>query len=121
MKFLTMVTTLNPDEIGAPPPALMAAISQLGIEAGARMVEQGGMSHTATLTTRRGELVTDGPFAEAKEVVGGFAVYELASEAEALAWTRRFLDAHRQHWPEWDGEVVVRQLHYFAQPGCPPQ
>jgi hypothetical protein len=38
------------------------------------------------------DTVTDGPFAEAKEVVGGFALLEVANREEALAWTRRFLD-----------------------------
>ena len=107
-----------PAEAGAPPPSLMQAIAQLGMEAGARMTENGGMSHTATLTIRKGQLLTDGPFAEAKEVVGGFAVYELPSEAEALAWTERFMDLHRQHWPAWDGEVVIRQLHHFVPSPC---
>ena len=35
--------------------------------------------------------VTDGPFAETKEVVGGFAVFEVASKDEVLKWTERFL------------------------------
>jgi hypothetical protein len=35
--------------------------------------------------------VTDGPFSESKEVVGGFAVLNVASKEEAIAWTRRFL------------------------------
>lgn len=36
--------------------------------------------------------VTDGPFAESKEVVGGFAVLEVKDRADAIAWTNRFLD-----------------------------
>ena len=35
--------------------------------------------------------VIDGPFAEAKEIVGGFAIIEVPSKAEAIAWTKRFL------------------------------
>lgn len=38
------------------------------------------------------DTVVDGPFAEAKEVVGGFALMEVADRDEALLWTRRFLD-----------------------------
>src|SRR5687768_7567354 len=34
--------------------------------------------------------VTDGPFTEAKEVVGGFAILEVASKDEAIEWTKRF-------------------------------
>ncbi len=37
--------------------------------------------------------VTDGPFAEAKEVVGGFALLEVSGREEALELTRRFLEA----------------------------
>lgn len=36
--------------------------------------------------------VTDGPFAESKEVVGGFALLEVKDRADAIAWTNRFLD-----------------------------
>lgn len=38
------------------------------------------------------DAVTDGPFAEAKEVVGGFGLLEVADREQALYWTRRFLD-----------------------------
>jgi hypothetical protein len=38
------------------------------------------------------DTITDGPFAEAKEVIGGFALFEVADREEALALTRRFLD-----------------------------
>ncbi|SEQ03393.1 Uncharacterized conserved protein [Devosia sp. YR412] len=117
MKFITFVTTTNPAEVGAPPPALMQAIMQLGMEAGARMVENGGMSDTATVRVRGKQVVTDGPFAESKELVGGYAVYELASEAEAVTWAERFADLHRQHWPEWEGQIAIQQLHVFEMPG----
>jgi hypothetical protein len=36
--------------------------------------------------------VTDGPFAESKEVVGGFALLEVKDRDDAIAWTNRFLD-----------------------------
>lgn len=38
------------------------------------------------------DTVTDGPFAESKEVVGGFALMEVADREEAILWTHRFLD-----------------------------
>ncbi|HEU4699282.1 MAG TPA: YciI family protein [Gemmatimonadales bacterium] len=49
--------------------------------------------------------VTDGPFTEAKEVLGGFAILAAASKEEALALTRRFLEV------AGDGECEVRQLY----------
>ncbi len=36
--------------------------------------------------------VTDGPFTEAKELVGGYALFEVKDRDEAIAWTNRFLD-----------------------------
>ena len=38
------------------------------------------------------DAVTDGPFAQAKEVVGGFGLLEVADKEQAVYWTRRFLD-----------------------------
>ena len=113
MKFITMVKTLNPETAPYPPPALMSAIVQLGMEAGAKMIENGGMALAGTVSTRQGEMVTDGPFAEAKEQVGGYAIYELETDAEIVEWTQRFVELHRQHWPEWDGEVTILQLLQF--------
>ena len=58
--------------------------------------------------------VTDGPFAEAKEVIGGYAVYEVKSKAEAIEWATRFMNLHKQHWPGWEGETELRQLMEFG-------
>lgn len=60
------------------------------------LIETGGrMPQMLQLTVARkngATTVTDGPFAEAKEVVGGFALMEVADRADALAWTNRFLE-----------------------------
>lgn len=117
MKFITFVTTTNPAEAGAPPPALMQAIIALGMEAGSHMLDTGGMSDTAKVKVRSKQLITDGPFTEAKEMIGGYAIYELPSEAEIVNWTQRFADLHRQHWPQWEGEITIQQLHNFSMPG----
>ena len=58
--------------------------------------------------------VMDGPFTEAKEVVGGFAIFDAPSKAEMLKWTTRFMDLHKKHLPGWEGECEVRQI---AGPG----
>jgi hypothetical protein len=49
--------------------------------------------------------VTDGPFTEAKELIGGFALIKVASKDEAIAWTKRFLQV------AGDGESEVRLVH----------
>jgi hypothetical protein len=48
--------------------------------------------------------VTDGPFTEAKEVIGGFALFQVKSKAEAIEWTKRFLEV------AGDGESEIRQI-----------
>lgn len=48
--------------------------------------------------------VTDGPFSESKEVVGGFAILEVPTKEDAVAWTRRFLSVIG------DGETEIRAL-----------
>jgi hypothetical protein len=54
--------------------------------------------------------VTDGPFTEAKEVVGGYALVEVASKEEALKIAQEFMELHRVHWPAFEGESEVRPL-----------
>src|SRR5260221_616241 len=54
--------------------------------------------------------VKDGPFAETKELVGGYALAELNSREDALDLAKEFMDLHRIHWPEFDGTCEVRPL-----------
>ena len=59
----------------------------------------------------RGKItVTDGPFTEAKEVVGGYALCELETHDEAVALAKQFMELHRLHWPEFEGEAELRPL-----------
>ena len=124
MRFMSMVKSSEDYRLGPPPQALMEAINQLGQEmtkAGI-MVDMGGLLPTAMGAYRvrqsRGKLsVTDGPFSEAKEVIGGYAVFEVQSKEEAMALSMRFMELHLKHWPEWEGETEVRQM--FEGPGCP--
>jgi hypothetical protein len=121
MRFMTIVK--GSEDAGQPPPALYAAIDALGREAAARgvMVGMGGLLPTAMGARARlakGRITfTDGPFSEAKEVIGGFAIYDVRSKEEALDWTRRFLQVHLDHWPAWEGEVEVRQM-FEGPPGA---
>ena len=54
--------------------------------------------------------VTDGPFTETKEVIGGYALMEMKSKAEALEYARQFMDLHLKHWPDFEGECEVRPV-----------
>jgi hypothetical protein len=60
--------------------------------------------------------VTDGPFTEAKEVVGGYAIVEAKSKEEAIAFATQFMDLHRVHWPAFEGECEVRPLEDMGEP-----
>jgi hypothetical protein len=55
-------------------------------------------------------MVTDGPFVETKEVVGGYAMVQTNSRDEALRVAEQFMDLHRVHWPTFTGECEVRPL-----------
>ena len=62
-------------------------------------------------------VVTDGPFTESKEVIGGWAILETASRDEAVRIATEFMELHRKHWPEFDGESEVRPMF---DPGVGP-
>ena len=62
--------------------------------------------------------VTDGPFTEAKEMVGGYALVEAKSKKEAIDLATKFMDIHRVHWPEFEGACEVRPLE-ADEPGKP--
>lgn len=115
MKIMTLVTTTKAG-VGAPPMALMQAIGQLGAEASAAgvLVTQGGLmgkDHSAFVNIRSGKvIVTDGPFAESKELVGGYAVYDVPGMGQAMEWVVRFANLQTEHWPGWEGEIEVRPI-----------
>jgi hypothetical protein len=60
--------------------------------------------------------VLDGPFSEAKEVVGGYAIVEAKSKAEATDFAKQFMELHRVNWPAFDGYCEVRALE-TGEPG----
>jgi hypothetical protein len=114
MRYMTLVKATETS--GPPPKELMDAINKLGEEAmkvGA-MVETGGLLPTTTGARIRlagGKLtVTDGPFTEAKEVVGGYAVFEVKSKEEIMQWATRFMQLHKEHWKGWEGETEIREM-----------
>jgi hypothetical protein len=110
-------------EANALPPSkeFMDAMEQLtqdAAKAGCVMVGAEGLLPTtmgARVSLSKGKVnVTDGPFTEAKEVIGGFAIFEVDSKAKMIEWTRRFMDLHRTHIPGWEGVAEIRQI---AGPG----
>jgi hypothetical protein len=114
MRYLVMVKY---NENGVPPPqALLGALAKNRLEAkqAGALVEVGGLLPSATGARARssgGRLtVTDGPFTETRELVGGYSVYEVKTRQEALEWTCRFMQLFVEHWPEGECEAEVRQI-----------
>lgn len=110
MKFITMVTTTNPEKAGLPPPELMQAIMQLGQSTGSALQDTGAMRDAGAVAVKGGDLVVDGPYAEAKEAVGGFAIYELPGDTDVVDYCKKFADLHRKHWPAWEGKITIQEL-----------
>ncbi len=114
MKFMMIVKSA--ERSSPPPKELMDAIDRLGEEAvkSGSMLGGGGLGPTATGARVRlsGGKVTviDGPFTEAKEIIGGYAQFELKSKQEAVDSAVQFMELHKKHWPGWEGETEVRQM-----------
>jgi hypothetical protein len=123
MKFMMIVK--SSEKSGYPPKALMDEIDKLGKEAGDAMIGGGGLGPTALGARVRlssGKVtVIDGPFTEAKEIIGGYAQFELNSKEEAVDSAVRFMELHKKYWPGWEGETEVRQMFSPEDfKGCQP-
>ncbi len=115
-----MFLTSGPEAGLVPPQRMIDEIEKLTERemASGRMIARGGLMPTAMgsarMESRRGKLkLTDGPFTETKEVLGGFAIFEFATREEALASLESFMELHRTHWPEWDGVCEMRPMFGF--------
>ena len=104
-RFLSMIRIdENNTPEGGPSPELMQRMGELIEE----ITKAGVMLQTEGLTPSAqgkrvhysgGELsVTDGPFTESKEVVGGYAIMQCKDMDEAVEWTKRFLKVHEEFW-----------------------
>ena len=126
MRFM-MIVKANPSyEAGRPPdPALLAAVGKLSAEmakAGV-LIQSGGLAPSsmgARVQVSGGKMtVTDGPFAETKELVGGFAILEAASKEEAIRLGREFMQVHvNVLGPSYEGTLEVRQMFDPASGDC---
>lgn len=55
-------------------------------------------------------LVTDGPFAETKEAIGGYAIFEFATRDEAKQAAIEFMELHRLYGDGWEGVCEMRPM-----------
>jgi hypothetical protein len=116
MKFLMFIKHSESHRSHPIPKGLMDAMGEFvaqGFKSGV-LKDTAGLKPTAEASRVRlsgGKLqVTDGPFTEAKETIGGYALVEVKSKKEALDVARQFMELHRVHWPAFEGECEVRPL-----------
>lgn len=118
MRFLAMVKST--ENQGPAPQALRDAMNQLIADslANGSLIQTGGLGGTTSgfrVRNAGGKLtVTDGPFAETKEVVGGYALLEWASREQAVDGAVAFMRLHAEHWPSWEGECEVRPVEFLT-------
>jgi hypothetical protein len=120
MRFLSIYKTV---ERNTPPSAeemdAMGKIIAEAMQAGWLLATEGCLPSTLGAKVRRSDgkiTVTDGPFTETKELVGGFAILKANSKQEAIQIARQFLTV------AGDGECELRQLYEPGEASCqPPQ
>ena len=122
MRFMAIIKATKDYEAGKPPsPGLMAAMGNLAQEEQKLgiFVMGGGLrpsAHGHKLRMSGGKVtVTDGPFTETKEVIGGFAILNYATHEEAIAGARRVLQIHLEHGVS-DLEIELRPM--MEEQGC---
>ena len=121
MRFMYILTPAHP----VPPTTeLIEAVHKLAereIKAG-HMLDSGAlMPRTlgAQVRITDGRLsVIDGPFVEAKEVIGGYAIFELRNKEEAVALAVEFMQLHKDLMPGWEGTCEVRAFFTDAPGEC---
>lgn len=119
MRYMTMLRMR--EDVGAPPPDFHEAMGRYLAEVAAtgRLAGMGGLlpsSAGAEVRATGGKVVVShGPFTEATELVGGYAIFEVESKEQAVAMARDFVQLHVDHWPGWEGVSEVREI--MAPPG----
>ena len=123
MKYLTFIRHSESHREAGPPPALMKAMGefvQRSMKDGV-LVDTGGLLPSkdgARIRLAGGKItVTDGPFTEMKEVIGGWAILQADSKEAVMRIATEFMELHRTHWPGFEGESEVRPMF---DPGMGP-
>lgn len=118
MKYLCFIRTSEKFRESPMPGAFddaMGKFTEKSLKEGV-LVETGGLAPSKQGTRIRlakGELtVTDGPFTESKEVIGGWAILKAETRAEVLRVSKEFMDLHRRFWPGFEGECEVRPIEF---------
>ena len=116
MRYLMLIKHAESIRDQEVPPHLMTAMEGFIKEktASGELTETAGLKGTAdgfrVRLRRRKVQVTDGPFTETKEIVGGYAMLDVRSRDDALVIAREFVELHRRHWPGLECECEVRAV-----------
>ena len=114
MRYMYLVMT-SPD-IGPPPARLMAEVDKMAAQAvkDGMMIGGGGLmpiSQAVRVRVKGGKLsVTDGPFTESKEVLGGYAIFEFPNREAAVKSMIDFMELHRLYGEGWEGVCEMREM-----------
>jgi hypothetical protein len=116
MRFLSIYKSR---ETGVPPsPGHIETMTKLieeGMKSGWLVATEGCLPTALGARVRLADgktTVTDGPFSESKEVIGGFAILDAGSKQEAIELVKRFLDV------AGDGECEIRQIFEAPEPAA---
>jgi hypothetical protein len=123
MKYLTFIRHSESYRQSGPPAGLMEAMDKFvekSLKDGS-LVDTGGLLPSkdgVRVRLASGKItVTDGPFTETKEVIGGWAILNTDTKTEAVRIATEFMELHRKYWPEFDGESELRPMF---DPGMGP-
>jgi hypothetical protein len=122
MRYMMFIKHPDDYDVGMVPQSLFGAMGEFvgeQIRKGV-FIDGAGLQPLAKATRVRlagGKIkVTDGPFSEAKEVIGGYSLIEARTHADAVALATEFMELHRIHWPEFEGEAELRALEGVGEP-----
>jgi hypothetical protein len=118
MRYMMMVKANKDYEAGVPPKReLMDAIGRHAAELAKAgiLLDTGGLMPSAMgarILASGGNLrVIDGPFAEAKELIGGFGILKADSKEEAIRLGKIFMQIHVDTLgPGYEGELEIRPM-----------
>lgn len=114
MKVLTLIKMS--ESLLPPPESLFEGMAKElpAIDATITMVDTQGLlpSSAGALVVSTGgrSTVLDGPFTEAKEIIGGYSICEVETWEQALDAAKAFVAIHENHWPGWEGSAEVRPI-----------
>jgi len=113
MRYMYLIFT-SPETLAGPPPQrLMEEVGKMAATQ-TNMLSGGGLKtidQAVRARVKAGKLtLTDGPFAESKEVMGGYAIFEHATREAAIESMRKFMELHVLYGEGWEGVCEMREM-----------